>query len=423
MLRIAAWFRALAGGYATQYKINLVTPLWRRSMTIRRQLSRRAMLLVLHPVFALTGAADAITGPMLPSLARAFALSDSESGILLFAVFLGMALGALLCRGNYARIQVAGLMALTLSCIVFPWISRPMLYPFSFFFGVSTGTPMTAISLFAGRNYPERRAATLTLLNFSWSLGALLAPLLAARLLAFTSWHAVYYVMAGAAALATVAASLTIRDTTEIARSTPETTGLRNLRLVGLFAAFFFLEVGMESMFGAWITTYLLRVTSITLMLAAAATAIYWAGFLISRAISPLLMLRLRPGRLLALALLAALSGATLLITARSPALMAAATLLLGAALAPVFPVALAAFFERARHSSDTRFVLAVSGFGASVFPGLVGWISAHTGSLRAGMGSGPVTLLAMIVMLPLLSVGSGLAGSASQLDGSRTGA
>ena len=391
-------------------------------MKIGVRASRRSMLLVLHPIFALTGAADAVSGPILPSLARAFYLSDSQSGMLFVAIFSGMATGALLCRGNYARILVAGLMALTLSCLVFPLVSRPILYPFCFFFGVSTGAPMTAISLFAGRNYPERRAATLTLLNFSWSLGALLAPLLAARLLAFTSWHAVYFVMAGAAAIATVAASLAIRDSAEIERSTPETTGLRNLRLVGLFAAFFFLEVGMESMFGAWISTYLLRVTGITLMLAAAATAIYWAGFLASRAISPLLMLRLRPGKLLGLALLTAISGATLLVTARSPALMATATLLLGAALAPVFPVALAAFFERARHSSDTRFVLAISGFGASVFPWLVGWISSQTGSLRAGMASGPVTLLAMIAMLPLLGVSRELAGHTSQLDGSRTG-
>lgn len=67
-------------------------------------ISRRSMLFVLHPVFALTGIADAVTGPMLPTLAHVFHLSDSQSGLLLFAAFTGMTTGAMACRGNYARI-------------------------------------------------------------------------------------------------------------------------------------------------------------------------------------------------------------------------------------------------------------------------------------------------------------------------------
>jgi fucose permease len=154
------------------------------------------MLLVLHPVFALTGVADAIAGPMLPSLARVFHLSDSESGVLLFSLFAGMAVGALLCRGNYARILTRGLFAMAITCATFPWVPRPLLYPFGFFLGVSIGAPMTAISLFIGRNYPARRASTLTTLNFTWSVGAMLAPLFAARILAISSWSTVYVVLA-----------------------------------------------------------------------------------------------------------------------------------------------------------------------------------------------------------------------------------
>ncbi len=368
-------------------------------------ISRRAMLVVLHPVFALTGIADAITGPMLPMLAHAFHLSDSQSGILLFCLFAGMATGALLCRGNYARILMFGLVTMMLTCAVFPWIPRPLLYPFAFLLGVSIGSPMTAVSLFAGRNYPATRASTLTMLNFTWSLGALLAPLIAGRLLAVSSWQTVYLVLAGSAALSAFAVSLTIRDSAEIARLTPETTSLHNIRLVALFAIFFFLEVGVESTFGAWISTYVLRTTGIAVTFAATATAIYWGGFLASRGLSPLLLSRVRPGRLIRVALFSALAAATLLVVSGSLLLMSAAILLLGAALAPVFPMALAAFFDRARHSSDTRFVLAVSGFGGSVLPWLVGLISTRTASLRVGLLVGPSALLAMTLMLPLLGV------------------
>lgn len=363
------------------------------------------MLLVLHPVFALTGLADAITGPMLPALARAFHLSDEQSGLLLFCVFAGMTTGALLCRGNYARILTRGLLAMVVASIAFPWVVQPVLYPAAFFFGVGVGAPMTAINLFAGRNYPERRASTLTILNFSWSLGALLAPLLAAQMLAVSSWHAVYLVLAGAAGLSALAAHFTIRDIAEAPRLTPETTGLRNLRLVALFAVFFFLQVGMESTFAAWISTHVLRATGVTVAIAAAAAALYWCGFLASRAFAPFLLLHIRPEGLLRWALFTALGAAALLVGVRSPVLLATAIVLLGAALAPVFPMALAVFFSRARHSSDTRFVLALSGFGGAVFPWLVGFISSRSGSLRAALLVGPAVLLVMTIMLPMLGV------------------
>lgn len=374
-------------------------------MTLRTSLSRRGMLLVLHPVFALTGIADAIIGPILPSLARTYQLSDSQSGLLFFWIFTGMATGALLCRGDYARILASGLFAMTVGCCCFPWVPRPALYPFVFFFGISIGAPMTATSLFAGRNFPAHRASTLTMLNFTWSAGAMLAPLLAARLLAVSSWHTIYFSLAGVSGLAFLVVAFTIRDSSETARTAPETTGGRNLRLVALFALFFFLEVGMETMFGAWIPTFVLRSARTTMVLAAAAGSIYWTGFLLSRALSPLLLLRVRSGRFLQYALPSALAASLFLVASGLPVLTCTAVLLLGAALAPIFPVALAAFFDRARHSSDSRFVLALSGFGGSVFPWLAGWISSHTGSLQSGLITGPVTLLLMTAMLPLLGV------------------
>jgi MFS transporter, FHS family, glucose/mannose:H+ symporter len=373
-------------------------------MTNRLPVSRRTMLAVLHPVFALTAIADAITGPMLPSLARSFHLSDSQSGLLYFCIFAGTATGALLCRGNYARILTAGLFAFSVGCLCFPWISRTLLNPFALLFGISIGAPMTAVTLFAGRNYPVRRASVLTMLNFSWSAGAMLAPLLAARLLAVSSWRAVYMVLAAAGALATIVVSLTIRDSAETVRATRQTAGLHNLRLLALFALFFFLEVGMETMFGAWITTFVLRVTGSSLALAAAAASIYWTGFLVSRGFSSLLSLGISTGRLLQLSILVAFVASVLLVWSPSPIVLTVAILLLGAALAPVFPVALAALFDRARHSSDSRFILAVSGFGASLFPWLVGWVSFHAGSLRSGLAVGPVTLLLMSTLLPFIA-------------------
>ena len=364
--------------------------------------SRRAALLVLHPVFALTGMGCAVTGSLLPSLARDFHFADSQSGLLVFWIYAGMTAGALLCRGNYARILTLGLLAFAAASFAFTLAPRPLLFPCAFFYGAAISAPMTATSQFAGRNFPDRLAPTLASLNFAWSLGAMAGPLLAARVLAALNWRAVYVILAAAALLAS-AACLALRDAPETARLTTETTGLRNLRLITLFAIFFFLEVGVETTAGAWVSTHVLRTAATSVALAAAAAAIFWGGFLAGRALAPLMLLRVRPARLLQASLLTALAAAALLLVSRSSVPLVAAILLLGLALAPVFPVALSAFFDRARISSDSRFVLALSAFGGAVFPWLAGAISSHSGSLRTGLTILPATLLLMTMMLPLL--------------------
>ena len=235
----------------------------------------------------------------------------------------------------------------------------------------------------------------------------MLAPLMAARLLAVSSWREVFQVLACAALLAAVVVGFSLHDQAEAARATPETAGLRNLSMVAAFALFFFLEVGMETMFGAWLSTFVLRVTRTSLALAAAAAAIYWTGFLISRGSCSLLLLRVRADRLLRLSLLVAFAASILLMAAATPILLTITILLLGIALAPIFPMALAAFFDRARHSSDSRFILALSGFGGSLFPWLAGWVSFHTGSLRSGLFVGPATLLIMTLLLPFITLGT----------------
>src|SRR6266700_3953113 len=166
----------------------------------RRGLVRRSpgrTLAVLHPAFALTGICHSIGGPLLPSLAPAFHLNDSQAGFLLFAYFAGTSLGAALCGRRHARTVFLGFLALTLAGLGVAATNRLFLYPVFLLFGISVGLPMTAVSMHAGRTFGARSAAPLTFLNFSWSAGALLAPLLAARLLMSHTFRAAYLVLGG----------------------------------------------------------------------------------------------------------------------------------------------------------------------------------------------------------------------------------
>jgi fucose permease len=109
------------------------------------------------------------------------------------------------------------------------------------------------------------------------------------------------------------------------------------------------------------------------------------------------------PMRVFRSAIVVALIAATLLVIAPAVAVHSVAMFLLGAALAPIYPLVIAGSFARFRRTSDSRWVLATAGFGGSVLPWLAGSISAHTGSLRMGMLTIPGALLLMIFLLPAL--------------------
>src|ERR1700676_4826743 len=164
-----------------------------------------ASFAVLHPAFALTGVLHAVIGALLPSLALAFQLTDARSGSLALCYFLGTSIGALLCFGHYVRLMTAGFLVVAATCFGIAVAGSHLLAPLFFILGVGVAIPMTAVSMYAGRRFADRSAAPLTLLNFSWSVGAFLAPLIAARVLVNHTYRSAYGSLGAAAAVAAVA--------------------------------------------------------------------------------------------------------------------------------------------------------------------------------------------------------------------------
>jgi FHS family glucose/mannose:H+ symporter-like MFS transporter len=361
-------------------------------------------LVLLHPVFALTGVLHVVGGAILPSLAARFHLSDSTSGLLFLLYFAGTSIGALLCRGNYARVMTVGFAAMVCTCLAVAWTSRPLLEPVFLLLGISVGVPMSAATLFTGRNYPERCAPLLTFLNFTWSIGALAAPLIAARILMHHTYRAAYILFAVASAVASIACGLVLRDQPEPVHAASENdSATTTLRLVVIFAFAAFLQVGIENTVAAWLPTYALRTAGRGLVLAAASSSFYWAGFLSSRGFSSLLLLRAAPIRIFRVSIALGLVSSLLLVFSPSIAGRSLAMFVLGAALAPTYPLVLAGFFARTRHTGDSRWILFTAGFGGSVVPWIAGYVSTHTGSLRSGMVVIPVALCLMALIMPVL--------------------
>lgn len=374
------------------------------------KLSSIRTIAVLHPVFALTGVLHVVGGAILPSLAATFHLSDSNSGLLFLLYFGGTSIGALLCRGSYARLMTMGFAAMVCTCLAVASSPRPLLAPVFLLLGISVGVPMSCVTLFTGRNFPERCAPLLTFLNFSWSIGALAAPLIAARILTHHSYRTAYIVFAVASAFATIACALVLRDSPEPVRNSTYESGAKTtaFRLVVIFAFAAFLQVGIENTVAAWLPTYAMRTAASGIVLAAASSSFYWVGFLSSRGVSSLLLLRAAPMRFFRVAIALGFASALLLEFSPSVAGRNIAMFLLGASLAPTYPLVLAGFFARTTRTADTRWILFTAGFGGSVLPWIAGFVSTHAGSLRTGMLVIPASLLLMAFLLP------GLRGSPS---------
>jgi fucose permease len=363
--------------------------------------SNATMLGVLHAGFALTGVLHAIGGALLPSITQAFHLSDRQSGLLFFLYFLGTALGALLCVGRYAQLMAAGFIVMAAACVGIAHADAVLLRPLFLVLGIGVGIPMSAVSMFAGRKFGDRSAAPLTFLNFSWSAGALLAPLLAAQLLLRHTYRDAYLALAAAGFVAAIACWLVLQDPP--ARPAPAAhSGIRNVGWIVLFSVLTFLEVGIENTTATWLATYAMRGASVGAAGGAASSALYWTGFLVSRGFFSLVLLRRDARRVLGGAVAIAAIASAFLIAVPGPVERGFAMLALGAALAPVFPLMLSRFFARAANASDSRWVLSICGFGGSVLPWLTGWLSGSFSSLRVGLATVPAALACILLLLPL---------------------
>jgi fucose permease len=362
--------------------------------------------------FLLTGAATALLGATLPVLLKEGHLSDTTGGSLLLLAWGGSTCGALLCRGNLRRAAAGGLMMTALSMLALAEFHRSAALPLFALYGLGLGVSMTAITLLAPQGQTELvQRATLMRLNLLWSVGACLAPTLAAHALAadalpdtragglFRSVGLVFcasaaMVFLSRSALESTAATKTLR----ITLPTPP---------IPLYAIAF-LAVGVESAIGGWLTTYAGR-TQHTELIALSATSAFWVGLLLSRALHSICGLRWLQGTaaLTTHAVIAALATLFLLVAPHTAAFVPSA-LLAGFGLGPLYPRVLAMVVG----SYKPRAVFIVAGVGSATLPWLTGTLSHAAGSLGAGLlvpCVGAASLL--ILMLCIASEPSSVAG------------
>jgi MFS transporter, FHS family, glucose/mannose:H+ symporter len=370
----------------------------------------------MHYGLVLAGLGTALLGPILPLLARQWAMQDSQSGLLMMAKFCGAFLGGVSVSGRLRRSLLVGLSAGAVGFGAFalaPTMSVGCAGLFVGGFGI--GQIITSINILAGRRFTAQRGSALSMLNFSFSLGAMLSALLAAWLLPRFALRGLLECFAGTFLLGGIGllvqlrggaaglSSASVSEEFEMPAEEAPTTGISR-RAYLYFAGLLFLYGGLETCLSGWLTTFALRYGDKTLVVSEYTTLLLWMSLTVGRVGAAAVMLRVgeRAVQRWGLGLAAAFTAG--LAMAHSAVMIAAFAVLLGLSLAPFFPATFALLMAERPAARQAGIVLAVSGLGAAALPWLMGVVSTRTGSLQVALAlpfAAALGLLAMATLSP----------------------
>jgi len=365
----------------------------------------------MHYGLVLAGLGTALLGPILPLLARQWGMLDSQSGLLMMAKFCGAFLGGVTVSGKLRWSLLVGMMAGAVGFggfAIAPSMSVGCVGLFVGGFGL--GQIITSVNILAGRRFTAHRGSALAMLNFSFSLGAMLSALLAAWLLPRFALRRLLEGFTMLFAVGVVALIAQMRRNEESAeefdRASVEAepqVGLSG-RAYLYFAALLVLYGGLETCLSGWLTTFALRYGDKTLAVSEYTTLLLWMSLTVGRAGASAVMLRVgektvqRWGPGLAAVFTAALA------MAHSAVTIAGFAVLLGLSLAPFFPATWALLMAERPTARQAGIVLAVSGLGAAALPWLMGVVSTRAGSLQVALVlpfAAALGLLGMSLLVP----------------------
>jgi FHS family glucose/mannose:H+ symporter-like MFS transporter len=361
---------------------------------------------MMHFGLLLAGLGTALLGPILPLLARQWSMLDSQSGFLMMAKFCGAFLGGVTVSRRLRRSLLVGLAAGAVGFGGFalaPSMGVGCVGLFAGGFGL--GQMITSVNILAGRRFTAHRGSALALLNFSFSLGAMLSALLAAWLLPRFALRAALEGFAGLFVLGVAGLLVQMHgggsDSEELEPAGVQTdsgAGL-NGRVYLYFAGLLVLYGGLETCLSGWLTTFALRYGDKTLTVSEYTTLLLWLSLTIGRAGSSAVMLRVgeKTVQRWGLALAAVFTAG--LAMAHSAVTIAGFAVLLGLSLAPFFPATFALLMADRPTARQAGIVLAVSGLGAAALPWMMGVVSTRAGSLQVALALPFAAALGLLVM------------------------
>jgi len=260
------------------------------------------------------------------------------------------------------------------------------------------------------------KSAALNRVGLFFGFGALFIPFAIGLLLRTAGLRAILTAGAVLCALVAVANALPAYPPAKQARGLALAEAARLARdpLVLLLGLLLFFQSGNEFIVGGYTTTLLTSEVGMSVGAASYALAGYWAALMLTRAWLGRGRSSLTGGRLVAASAAASAVVTALLVTATAPYVAVAMVVLLGAALAGIFPAVLGVAGSRYPAHSGTvfgiLFTMALS--GGMTLPWVTGQAAAAWG-LRPALGLVVLQFLAVLALQWLVTAGRARPGTA----------
>lgn len=368
-----------------------------------------------YVAFILLGLTIAAEGPTLLKLAEHTSSAlDQISSIFLFGS-LGYLVGSFFGGRVYDRIQghrfMAGVLVFLglIIALVPVATSRWMLFSIVLVLGLAKGALDVGCNTLLLWVHNEAVGPFMNGLHAFFGVGAFIAPLIVARVLAVTG--DIYWVYWFFALVCFPIAIWIWNLPSPVSRSVPahhERTPFPVLPVLTMVLCFV-LYVGGEAGYGAWIYTYAFTLNFGTEVTAAYLTSAFWGSFTLGRLFGIWVSTRLKPMPILLLDLAGCiLSVGLILVFPESALVLWIGTVLFGISQASIFPTFLTLSEER-MHITGTiaGLFLVGAGMGGMILPWLIGQAFAKIGA-GAMMGMifiGVVLNLLMLLLFTRISV------------------
>ena len=361
-------------------------------------ISVTALTFAAYASFVPIGIATVLLGPMLPTLSARWSLNYSQAGALFSAQYLASSLavalsGVLVSRWGFRFAIKAGLLLMSAGVgllLAGPKMMGILCIAAS---GAGMGLAVPAANLLVAGVNPGRRSATLNLLNFCWSAGAVACPFLVA---AAARSHTIPLFLAGVAGsgllmaigIAALPAYIVEPSVTNDAGPNKVPAIPWKQGAIFVLAALFFLYVGVENGFGGWLASYAKSLGSLTPAVALMTPSFFYGALMLGRWLAPLLLRRSDEVRLVQAGLLAACAGMAGLVLSHGLRGVAMSACLAGFGLSYVYPITISLLSREFGPASSRvgAFVFTMSNIGGGLMPWLVGVSSNHFGTLKAGL-------------------------------------